>query len=610
MHHTTRRAVITGSTLLTLAGAVVAETSLVEHPEPALADTASTHADVTFEPRVLPGTAFTYQGLLESGGAAVTTAVDLRFTLYEDAAGTIVRGGPIDVNGITPDDGVFSASIDFGAMPFDSAEQLDYWMRIEVSPAGANTYDDLGIQALDATPFALNTRGLIVGDSLQAGFGTIFNNVSLTVRQRDAADFPFVVQNVDGTQQSIVVDADGNTGLGTLNPANTLTVAGSADITDDLAVGTEPNGARFSVESPFAAAGLFEVMTDSGGDFRYDGGTDGDFFIEHSGLPTGATIFGLTGGARLLKIQNDGNIGINTDTPLTSLDVRGVPGGTARAAGLFRVTNCGQPCGLPADTEAIRLWNDNANGRTGIGFITQSGADFTDLPDCWIGTGDGPNATDFTIKSNVGGVLTPYMTIEGSNGNVKIDEGDLRILDGRLSVNQTYNNVTANVRQFGTDPFIFSVEDSGGTAWFTVEDDGDIFSKCGALCSSDARLKKNVRSLDSALDDVLRLRGVTFTWRDEKLAQKGTQLGFIAQEVEDVLPELVGEGRDGFKAVQYASLTPVLVEAIKEQQAQIDALQARLDSAGAPVMQSSLTWPALGVLGLGALAVARRRSAS
>ncbi|MEO1129845.1 MAG: hypothetical protein AAFX05_09105, partial [Planctomycetota bacterium] len=129
MHRTTRRAIITGSTLLTLAGAVVAETSLVEHPEAALGDTVRAHTDVTFEPRVLPGTAFTYQGLLESGGAAVTTAVDLRFTLYEDAAGTIVRGGPIDVNGITPENGVFTASIDFGAMPFDAPEQLDYWMR-------------------------------------------------------------------------------------------------------------------------------------------------------------------------------------------------------------------------------------------------------------------------------------------------------------------------------------------------------------------------------------------------------------------------------------------------------------------------------------------------
>lgn len=212
--------------ILALAGtsATRAETPTFgdQHPSKAIVG-----AETQYEARVLPGTAFTYQGFLEDGGSPVTTAVDLRFTLYEDAAGTIVRGGPIVVLNVTPDEGVFSTSVDFGTGPFNAPEQLDYWMRVEVSPAGAGTYDDLGIQALDAAPFALNTRGIIVDNLLNVGIGGIFNNVSFLVRQRSAADFPFVVQNTDGSVQHIVVDPNGNVGVGTLFPSAQLHVDGS-----------------------------------------------------------------------------------------------------------------------------------------------------------------------------------------------------------------------------------------------------------------------------------------------------------------------------------------------------------------------------------------------
>ena len=68
------------------------------------------------------------------------------------------------------------------------------------------------------------------------------------------------------------------------------------------------------------------------------------------------------------------------------------------------------------------------------------------------------------------------------------------------------------------------------------------------------------------------LNGGLFDWRDS-----GAQdVGLIAQEVEAVLPEAVSEGTEGYKSVDYARLVPVLVEGIKQQQAQIEALQAQL----------------------------------
>ena len=91
---------------------------------------------------------------------------------------------------------------------------------------------------------------------------------------------------------------------------------------------------------------------------------------------------------------------------------------------------------------------------------------------------------------------------------------------------------------------------------------------------SDARMKKDVETLNDGLGRVLALRGVSFTWRRDEFPEQhlndGPQIGFVAQEVEPVLPEVVTTDPQGFKAVDYSMMTPLLVEAIKQQQAIIE----------------------------------------
>lgn len=93
--------------------------------------------------------------------------------------------------------------------------------------------------------------------------------------------------------------------------------------------------------------------------------------------------------------------------------------------------------------------------------------------------------------------------------------------------------------------------------------------------ASDARFKRSIHTLDNALDTVLTLRGVSYEWDKAKWPERkfddGTQIGFIAQEVEKVLPGLVSTDAQGYKAVNYIGAVPVLVEAMKTQQKQIDA---------------------------------------
>ncbi|HEY3413907.1 MAG TPA: tail fiber domain-containing protein [Armatimonadota bacterium] len=102
----------------------------------------------------------------------------------------------------------------------------------------------------------------------------------------------------------------------------------------------------------------------------------------------------------------------------------------------------------------------------------------------------------------------------------------------------------------------------------------------GVVLSSDSRYKTNVRTLDNALGAVLNLRGVSFDWNRAKWPEHGfadgPQVGFIAQEVEKVLPELVSADAQGYKSVAYANIVPITVEAIKAQQREIQEKDARI----------------------------------
>ena len=112
-------------------------------------------------------------------------------------------------------------------------------------------------------------------------------------------------------------------------------------------------------------------------------------------------------------------------------------------------------------------------------------------------------------------------------------------------------------------------------------DDG--FTMAGEIVHiSDVRVKKDVTRITDALHGILSLNGVTYRYKttehpELQLTDK-PQIGFLAQELEQVYPQLVKTREDGFKAVNYSHLVPVLVEAIKEQQSMIADLQAKVNS--------------------------------
>lgn len=97
---------------------------------------------------------------------------------------------------------------------------------------------------------------------------------------------------------------------------------------------------------------------------------------------------------------------------------------------------------------------------------------------------------------------------------------------------------------------------------------GTVSASCGVLTCSDIRFKKNIKNLEGSLTKVSQLDGVSYEWRREEFPKRNftnkTQIGLIAQEVEAIFPELVYTDKEGYKSVDYAHLTPILIESIKE----------------------------------------------
>ncbi len=96
-----------------------------------------------------------------------------------------------------------------------------------------------------------------------------------------------------------------------------------------------------------------------------------------------------------------------------------------------------------------------------------------------------------------------------------------------------------------------------------------------AYSTSDIRLKDNIKTIDKALDKVNKIQGIEFDWieKEEVHGNSGHDIGVIAQEIEKILPDVVTTRDNGYKAVKYEKIVPLLIEAIKDLSKQVDGLK-------------------------------------
>ncbi|MBU8891428.1 MAG: tail fiber domain-containing protein, partial [Bacteroidales bacterium] len=189
----------------------------------------------------------------------------------------------------------------------------------------------------------------------------------------------------------------------------------------------------------------------------------------------------------------------------------------------------------------------------------------------WGGESSGNNNTFVGAGAGMGGYLTRLGSDNvclgnnagtGKTGNDKLyiaNNSTSTLIYGEFDNNQVVINGVA-----GDNPldYTFYVNGRGGGdySWNSL---------------SDRRKKQNIQTIDGALDKVLKIRGVSFDWKDPEMI--GHEIGFIAQEVIDIIPEVVDGSEETVYSMKYAPITAVLVEAIKEQQSQIEELKQKLD---------------------------------
>jgi len=108
-----------------------------------------------------------------------------------------------------------------------------------------------------------------------------------------------------------------------------------------------------------------------------------------------------------------------------------------------------------------------------------------------------------------------------------------------------------------------------------IDAQGDII----AYSSSDKRLKTNITKIENPLDKLDKINGYMFDWIEKEgiHTHEGHDTGVIAQEIEEIIPEITTTRDNGYKAVKYEKIVPLLIESIKEQQQQIDLLREEIN---------------------------------
>lgn len=352
---------------------------------------------------------------------------------------------------------------------------------------------------------------------------------------------------------NLVISTSGNIGIGTTNPStlltlsanlnNAVTFARDIDTIGALVHGVGTAGAEMWLhrdDVTISAGNDLGKLNFSGADGgSYVGATirgQADASWGATSAPTNllfeTTSSGATSPSEKMRITSGGNVGIGTTSPSEKLDV----------VGNINIPN---NASLLVDG-VLALTQDSASGFTSIG----------------VGGGLSVNPIQFTMTFNGADVLFGSLSSGAIPAKATFGVSDSGIVSDFPPSETLRISSSGNVGIGITNPSE------------KLHVDGNILASGDITAFSDARIKENVETLPNALESIKAMRGVTYN----KIGEEKQSIGVIAQEVQAVLPQLVSEHNDGMLSVAYGNVTAVLIEAIKEQQKQIEELKAQLDA--------------------------------
>ena len=145
----------------------------------------------------------------------------------------------------------------------------------------------------------------------------------------------------------------------------------------------------------------------------------------------------------------------------------------------------------------------------------------------------------------------------------------------RFQANQVDISAGGNVYSYDGAAFNLTghLSASGNISGSQIEASGDII----AFGSSDRNLKDNIQPIENPLEKMDKIGGYTFVWNDKQNVYKGKDIGVVAQEIQEIMPEIVATRANGYLGVKYEKIVPLLIESIKELKQEIDEIKEKCD---------------------------------
>ena len=419
-------------------------------------------------------------------------------------------------------------------------------------------------------------------------------------------------QTISGTKtfNDIVVNGTGSF-------AYITSVSGTAKIIGDafIVLNTDTPTSRYAGLSVYDSGSTLSTAS-----FYYDGETN-DWGYEYSssaGIDYAVSIFGpeyTTKGTPVYLTSNripkavdnhhlnDSNI---TDTgTLITLGSDSVVNGTFYATGTTLVSGSSQvsypdlsniPVGIVSGSSQVTplLPSGVVSGSSQVSY-----PDLSNIPAGIVSGSSQINADSITNfdtnvkdKLNADGVISGSSqvnadTITNFDTNVKDKLNADAVVSGSSQITKSLQDVTSVGNTTSTSISITnstaSTSKTTGALVVTggIGTSGDVFAggDVVAYASSDRRLKNEITLISEPLEKINKIGGYSFTWDEEKQdIYRGKDYGVIAQEIEEILPELVDTRENGYKAVKYDKLVSLLIEGIKDLSKQVEELKEKVNN--------------------------------
>ena len=362
-----------------------------------------------------------------------------------------------------------------------------------------------------------------------------------------------------------------NVGIGTTNPTTLLTVHEAGSVDNNI------------------------YLTNGGGMSLWIGGNQNETWW-WNGTATPTTLY--TDSVERLRIMPSGEVGIGTTNPQAQLHVRNstgtgvtaiVEGGGQYSSLRIQSTNrgSGSYLELAGNDEGTTNYDASTIRTVGMGgaLTLESSSGLINFKNSRLnislGSTDASHITMLETGHGSGGQAVSRINYGLLAFSQDINSDTLMIDTASTSHNKplfrVYEGGIPRVHVKGTGGYV-GIGTSNPTELLTVDNGTTVgtYTATGWNHTSDARMKKDIKTIDKALDKVVQLRGVEYKFKKDK--QNRTQLGFIAQETEKVFPETVTTDSAGMKSMNYANLVAPVVEAIKDLHAKFTLLFNKSDA--------------------------------